>query len=86
MNFKTDSYRVTNGPVEDNGKCIVYVEERRSYPEKDNTEKYQEARGRSFVLELQKGNGKEWVINQYQSFEANIKKTKYSGFTMEVMK
>lgn len=38
------------------------------------------------MSELQKGNGKEWVINQYQSFEANIKKTKYSGFTMEVMK
>lgn len=86
MNFKTDSYRVTSGPVENNGKCIVYVEEKRSYPEKDGVEKYQEAQGRSFILELQKGNGKEWVINQYQSFEANIKKTKYSGFTMEVMK
>ncbi|MGI6484324.1 MAG: hypothetical protein ACOX0R_01725 [Candidatus Dojkabacteria bacterium] len=86
LNYKTESYRVTSGPVEIDGKCIVNVEERRSYSDGDNSEKYQEPLGRSFVLEFKKVSGKKWVINQYQSFEANVKKTKYSGFTMEVMK
>ena len=61
----------------------MYVRREKGYPEKDNTEKYQEARV-SFVLELQKGI-EEWLLISI-GFEANIKKTKYSGFTMEVMK
>lgn len=85
-NYKTEEYRVTSGPLEMGGKCIVNVEEKRSYYDDKEESKYKQAQARNFMVELQKVDNKEWMISQFQSSEANIKKTKYSGFLMEIIK